>query len=72
MELSRSDWCNRFAAAVLEFDESDNVAEAEWLSQAAYPSARLLTPELAAERFRGYLKAVDSWRAHASAPPPAR
>ncbi|WP_448173023.1 hypothetical protein [Rhizobacter fulvus] len=67
MDTSRTDWCKRFANALLALDETTDRAEAEWLAQAAYPSARLLSPEDAAARLLGV-----AVRDHRNAPPPAR
>jgi hypothetical protein len=53
MEISRADWCRRFANALLVLDRSSSPTEADWISEAAYPSAQLLVPEEAAEKLVG-------------------
>lgn len=53
MNVSRADWCKRFADALAVLDEATERSEAEWLAQAAYPSAQLLDPEHAAARLVG-------------------
>ena len=59
MELSRSEWCERFVNALLALDESADLAEANRIAEVVYPSARLLVPEDAAAKLLGLVKPKD-------------